>query len=297
MYTLSPTHLALLALIAGNFLASLSDVAVKMLDGDVSAYQYVFLRQLLATLVALPFYLKTRLKNSNIGDKENGKINWKVTLVRAHLVIVGACSMVVAITYLPLATANAVFYAAPILMLPLSVLILKEKLSTAKVILTIVGFIGVLVVLRPSQFHWALSFALLTALTLALYQILVRKLPLDQSVSHTLFWTSLASLPVSGILAYTNWQPITVTQLGWIVASSFCILSYSGLAVYAYKLAQADQIALSEYSGLIFVTIFGVIWFSEIPDLITLCGIALIIAPMLPLKVLRTFSIPKKELS
>lgn len=79
----------------------------------------------------------------------------KVTLIRAHLVLLGAGCMVVAISYLPLATANAVFYAAPLLMLPLSILFLKERPSRGKVIATVTGFLGVLIVLRPSQFHWA----------------------------------------------------------------------------------------------------------------------------------------------
>ncbi len=145
--------------------------------------------------------------------------------------------MVVAITHLPLATANAVFYAGPLLMLPLSVWILKEKPELGKVVATIIGFIGVLIVLRPSQFHWAAIFALGTAMTLALFHVLVRKLPSEHSVIHTLFWTSVLSLPISGLLAFLDWQPIGITQLGWIGASSICVLAYNAMAVFAYKKA------------------------------------------------------------
>lgn len=280
MRVIAPVSLALAALIFGNLLASLSDVAVKLLNNEVSVYQYVFLRQLIAALVIAPIYWVNRNSHTTHFD-------WKIPAIRAHLIIVGAGCMVVAITHLPLATANAVFYAGPLLMLPLSIWLLKEKLSIEKVIASVIGFSGVLIVLRPSQFHWAAVFALGTAISLALFHVLVRKLPSEQSVICTLFWTSVLSLPVSGILAILNWLPIAGSSLFWIVASSLCVLAYNALAVFAYKKAQADQIALAEYSGLIFVAIFGVCWFDEIPDMFTLIGILLIITPLLPRKLIR----------
>ncbi|WP_407702329.1 DMT family transporter [Vibrio algarum] len=280
MPTQGTVRIALFALILGNLFASLSDVAVKYLDSDASVYQYVFLRQLIATIVAAPFYLKNRKVNDST-------VNWKVTALRAHLIIFGASCMVIAITHLPLATANAVFYAGPLLMLPLSILLLNEKIKLDKAIGSIIGFVGVLIVLRPSQFHWAAIFALGTAISLALFHVLVRKLPSEHSVIHTLFWTSIMSLPLSGLLAIFDWQPLGPIQLYWIVASSVCVLAYNALAVFAYKKVQADEIALAEYSGLIFVTAFGVWWFNEVPDAFTLIGMVFIVVPLLPRKVLR----------
>lgn len=278
MFQLTSVSIAVLCLILGNLMASLSDVSVKLLEGEVFAFQYIFIRQLIATLVIAPFYYHS---NKSFRVKS---LNWRITLIRANLIIVGAACMVVAITHLPLATANAVFYAAPLLMLPISLFLLKENSSRNRVIASLIGFIGVLIVLRPSQFHWAAYFALGTALTIALFNVLVRKLPSEHGVIHTLFWTSLFSLPISGGLALINWQPLLFSQLGWIVASSLSVLAYNGLSVFAYKKAPANQIALSEYTGLIFVTLFGIWWFDEIPDIFTAIGIAFIILPLLPLK-------------
>lgn len=192
--------------------------------------------------------------------------------------------MMVAVTHLPLATANAVFYAAPILMLPLSILFLKEHPPLSKVLLTCFGFLGVLVVLRPDHFHWAALFALGTATTLAMFNILVRKLPSEQSVVTTLWWTTLFSLPISAVLAGFYWQPMTGQgqELVLVIASAVCILSYNGLAVLAYQKAPAGEIALAEYSGLVFVTLFGIWWFDEIPDWLTAVGILMIVLPLLP---------------
>ncbi len=265
---------ALLLLVAGNLFASLSDVAVKLLNGELTTYQYIFIRQLIGLLVILPFWLRLNKAQQSVGSLP-------LNLFRAHLVIIGSGCMMIAVTHLPLATANAVFYAAPVLMLPLSVWLLNEIPAKGKVIATCIGFIGVLIVLRPSQFHWAALFAMGTAITLALFNILVRKLPAGQPVVTTLFWTSLLSLPVSGLLAFTHWQPMNFAQLGLVAASAILILTYNGCAVLAYRKVSADQIAMVEYSGLIFVTLFGVLWFEEVPDWITLVGILLIVLPML----------------
>ncbi len=203
-------------------------------------------------------------------------------MFRAHLVLIGSACMVVAITHLTLATANAVFYTGPLLMLPLSILLLKEVPATSKVLASIVGFIGVLVVLRPSEFHWAAVFALGTALTLALFNITARKLPASQSVVSTLFWTSILSLPIASLLAILSWQPVSALHLLLVLGSASLILTYNGLAVMAYRRAPAGNIAVAENSGLLFVTAFGVFWFAEVPDWLTVVGIIMIVAPLIP---------------
>ena len=271
---MSSHHLALLLLVLGNLAASLSDVAVKLIEGGISPFQYMFLRQCFALLLILPFYLKQKQ------DKRTLK-QTPITLIRAHLILLGSGCMMVAITYLPLATANAVFYAAPLLMLPLSVWLLKEHPPLSKILLTGFGFIGVLIVLRPTQFHWAALFALGTATTLALFNILVRRLPSEQTVVTTLWWTTLFSLPFSTLLAAFYWQPITARELTLVFMSAGCILSYNGLAVLAYQKAPAGEIAFSEYSGLVFVTLFGIYWFNEIPDILSIIGMAMILLPIM----------------
>ncbi|EKA7352816.1 DMT family transporter [Vibrio vulnificus] len=270
-------QLAIVLLIVGNFLATLSDVAVKLIDGDISPFQYMFLRQLASLLLITPLWWVQSPEQRRLTQPA-------VTITRAHLILIGSGCMMVSITYLPLATANAVFYAAPLLMLPLSIWLLKERPSAAKVLATSLGFVGVLIVLRPSQFHWAALFALGTSTTLALFNILVRKLPASQSVVTTLWWTSLFSIPVSALLALFHWQPMSAQLFLFVAISAVCILGYNGLAVAAYRRAPAGQIALSEYSGLLFVTIIGLVGFNELPDGFTWLGISLIVLPLLPVR-------------
>ncbi|EGA72352.1 hypothetical protein VISI1226_20460 [Vibrio sinaloensis DSM 21326] len=268
-------HLAIILLVIGNLAASLSDVAVKLLDGQVPTFQYVFLRQLLSLLIVFPLWWRQPYEKRQLQ-----KVT--VNLLRAHLILIGSGCMIIAITHLPLATANAVFYAAPLIMLPLSAWLLREPPSITKSLATLLGFTGVLVVLRPSEFHSAAWFALGTAITIALFNVSARRLPPEQGVVSTLFWTSALSLPLSAILALYYWRPISAHEIILILSSALLILGYNGLAVMAYRKAPASNIAVAENSGLFFVTLFGVLWFAEVPDWLTAVGIILIVVPLIP---------------
>ena len=124
-------------------------------------------------------------------------------------------------------------------------------------------------------------------MTIALFNITARQLPVEQSIVTTLFWTSVLSLPLTASVALVNWTPIDSHVLLLILGSASLILLYNGLAVAAYQKAQAGNIAVAENSGLLFVTLFGVMWFDEVPDWLTAVGILMIVAPLIPWHSLR----------
>jgi drug/metabolite transporter (DMT)-like permease len=271
------TNQAILLLVFANLLASFSDVSLKVLNGEVPTFQYVFIRQLLSVLLLLPFWLKLPKQTRMEGC-------CRINFLRAQFILVGSGCAMIAITHLTLATANAMFYVGPILMLPLSMVLLKEKPTRSKVIATLIGFLGVLVVLRPEHFHWAAIAGLGSALAMAVGNILIKRLNAEQHIVSTLFWTSVMTLPLALVFALPYWAAIEWHHIGWIVAINLFVLGYHALVVIAYKKAPANQIALAEYSGLLFVTLFGVMWFDEIPDILTLIGVALIVVPMMPIQ-------------
>lgn len=274
---------AILLLVLANLLASLSDVSLKVLNGEVPTFQYVFVRQIISLLFILPFWLKLPKK-----EYINGCC--MITFWRAQFIVGGSACAMIAITHLTLATANAMFYVAPLMMLPMSIVFLKESPRLSKYIATGIGFIGVLIVLRPEQFHWAAIVALGSALTMAVCNIFIRRLPPEQHLISTLFWTTVMTLPLALVLALFDWQAISWPNIMWITAINVFVLGYHALVVIAYKKSAVSNIALAEYSGLAFVTLFGIIWFNEVPDLFTAIGILLIVIPMMPLPWKKWFS-------
>ncbi|MGR5126159.1 DMT family transporter [Photobacterium swingsii] len=264
---------AMLLLIVGNLIAVFSDALIKTLDDGVAVFQFVFFRQLTAVIILLPFCAKNALPSFTQGLK------WHA--LRAHIWLFGAVFMVFAINSMPLATANAIFYAAPLIMLPLAFVFFREKLTKQSVMTGVVGFIGVLVVIRPTHIDWAAISALVVALTLAGNNLLIRKLPTNQTVAQTLLLTNAVGMPASLGLALWEGETWDWTPLLTAAGSSFFILIYAAACVVAYRSVESNKIASAEYSGLLGAVLVGILWFGEIPEMEMLIGSALIILPLL----------------
>src|SRR6185369_14098680 len=120
-------------------------------------------------------------------------------LVRDHtlfLVVATACFFG-ALRFLPLAEASAITFLAPMFAIFLSMPVLGEKPTRARWIAAIVGFAGILILVRPgaAAFHPAAALLVLAALANALYQLLTRKLPKDNPYT-TLFYSALVGTAV-----------------------------------------------------------------------------------------------------
>lgn len=264
---------AIFLLVLGNALAILSDVAVKLLEPGTPVFQFAFLRCLFTLIVLLPLSKKINFSELFIG--------WKLHTLRAHIHLGGIVCMVVALMHLPLATANAIFYAAPLLVMLLSVVFFKEKLSALSFLAVVSGFLGILVILRPVEVNWAALAALGSAFALAISAVLVRKLPKAQSTVHKLFLGYLLILPTAAVLAWwegAGWNP---QLLIYALASSVFILGYNITVLLAYQQVDANQVTSAEYTGLIWAVALGWIFFAEVPDLWFVIGSSMIVIPLL----------------
>lgn len=270
----SMVMLAFIILILGNLFATFVDVIVKALAADISVYQYLFFRQITVLLMMLPFWLRLSAKHKQPG-------NIKVHCFRALMTNIGAPAAVIALLYLPLATANVIFYAAPMITLLLAAILFKEKLTKQRVLVTVLGFTGVAIALRPEYMGFAGLLAFCTAIAVAAYNVSVKWLPKGSSTVSTIFWSNLLAIPLIGLIAAFNWQPITQELIILSIGSCVCLVAYQGCCIIAFQKADASAIAVAEYSGLIFAAGLGWLIFNELLDLWTLIGIALIVLPII----------------
>ncbi|MCH8497738.1 MAG: DMT family transporter [Marinobacter sp.] len=264
---------AMLLLVIGNAMALISDVFIKLLSGETGVFQFVFVRSLLTLLLLAPF----------LGFVNRRRLfeGLRIHALRAHIHMAGIAFMVVALGAMPLATANAIFYAAPLLIVVLSVTFMGERLSWQSALAVASGFIGILVILRPTEIGWVSLTALATALALAINAVLVRKLPRNQSMVHKLVLTYLLSLPAAALLMWLEaapWQPgMLVNAFG----STVFILGYNVTVLLAYHQVDANQVTSAEYTGLIWAVLIGWWWFKEVPDVYFVAGSLLIVVPLL----------------
>ncbi|WLD58091.1 DMT family transporter [Salinispirillum sp. LH 10-3-1] len=269
---------AILLLVLGNALAVLSDALIKWQGSDMPIFQFIFIRMAFSLCLLLPFVYQI--------DRTRLFAGWKLHLVRSHMGFFGIYCMIIALTTLPLATANALFYVAPILVMVFSVIIFGEKLRGISLFAVISGLLGIVVILRPVELTWGALSALGVALSLALTVVLIRKLPTHQSMVHTLVLTKVFGLPTALALALWEgaaWDPqILMTAFG----SAFFILAYNMTVLLAYRHVPASEVTSAEYTGLLSAMLFGWLWFQEIPDAWFIVGSVMIVGPLVMISLL-----------
>lgn len=181
----------------------------------------------------------------------------------------------------PLATATTIMFLSPILVTLLSIPLLGERVGLRRWISVFVGFAGALIVVRPWQsglggIGIGVIMLLVAALLNANYQVLTRKVRLDDPLTSLLF-TALAGAIVTSLILPFYWVQPTLFQfllmIGCGVAGGlghFCLIR-------AFRLAPASVVAPFGYSSLIWATIFGALIWKDFPGLNTIIGAALII--------------------
>lgn len=263
--------MALGLLIIGNVFSALYDVSIKWLPEETNAATFVLLRQLTSILMLLPFWIMLGRPKSSHN---------KLHFVRANVGAFGALLLVVGLMSLPLATVSSLFYSAPLMIMLMGAIFLKEKITSVQAICGLLGFIGIVIILRPSEMNLFGVLVLAAALTFAINQLLLKKLPADESPIITLVMYNLLGIPLAMVFAaYQGISGLSWTLLGIAVASNLFLLLYQWLCVLAYRRAMASEVAIAEYTGLVFCVLFGWLWFGEWLDGLSWLGAGFIVLP------------------
>ncbi|MDY3305469.1 DMT family transporter [Psychrobacter sanguinis] len=170
------------------------------------------------------------------------------------------------------------------MLLPLSLINKKQKLFNEikwHFVRSHIWLIGVVFMVISLQFNIGAIFALLVAATIAINNLLVRKLPQNHTVYQTLLLTNLVGTPTALVLALWENSPFSWESLTIAALSNVFILIYAGICVEVYKNIEAHKVSSAEYSGLLVAVIVGIIWFNEVPNLSLLVGGTLIVAPLI----------------
>ncbi len=203
---------------------------------------------------------------------------WLLTL-RAIALASATIANFYALKYLSLSMYSAIMFSAPIFVCLLAWPMLGERVGPWRWFAIIIGFIGVLVIVRPfdAEFHWAALLSTYAAIMLALYSILTRKIA--HSVSSHLMQLFAGAFGTVLLLPFAIWvwQPIELPILllmGWVGLTSWF---GHELLTRAHKLAEASVLMPYSYSFIIYMTLAGFIIYSELPDAYTILGAAIII--------------------
>jgi drug/metabolite transporter (DMT)-like permease len=268
---------AIFILVLGSLFATLCDVSIKLAGPEVAVFQFTFLRAIIMCLILFPIvYIRHVYR-----PQSNFFIGLKFHFFRGNLWVLASVLLVVSLAELSLATANAVFYTAPIFIMIFGAFFYKERLSFEIVLGTLLGFVGILVILRPTEFSLGMISAILFAVVLATNSLLIKKLPQEQDMLSGLCITQCFALPLAGMLALWEGAGFHPDILLYSALSSVFSILYSVSCLIGYRYIESSKVTSAEYSGLVFAFLVGWWVFGETPDLWLFVGSFLIILPLL----------------
>ncbi|WP_299437810.1 DMT family transporter [uncultured Rhodospira sp.] len=249
---------------------------IKFVGGELHSFQVVFFRCLFGLLALLPF-----MRRGGLGVLRTARPG--LHAVRVTIGILAMFCLFHAITHMQLAAAISITYARPLFMIVLAVLVLGEVVRWRRGLATAVGFVGVLIVMRPdpSALDVNALAALASAALIAGALTMVKILSETEQPLTILMWFAIGAVLASAVPAALVWrwpEPLT-----WVLLAAIGAAASGGqyLAVRAYREGEASLVTPFDYSQILWATLIGVIAFAEVPDVWTLVGAAVIIASAL----------------
>ncbi len=271
---ISPLYLGVVLVVVGFSLASVSDGISKLLTTGLPVLLVVWGRLVVNAALLVPTSLIRHGHKTFVPDR------FGLQFFRAAMLTVSIVAFIWALSGMPLADALAIVFAYPLVITMFSPMVLGEPSHKSHWLAVIVGFAGVLVVIRPG-FNSVDYHALLALLagagyagTLLITRLLSRTEPPLVTLSFSLLFGALA---LSFSLPWV-WQTITVDQLGLLLLSGIISAAVHLLINHAYTIAPAATLAPIGYSEIIAATAVGFVLFGDFPDIVTWVGIAIITA-------------------
>jgi drug/metabolite transporter (DMT)-like permease len=201
-------------------------------------------------------------------------------LVRSVLVLLATACMFTAVGFMPLADAVAITFIAPLLITALSVPLLNERVGLRRWIAVIIGFAGMLVIVRPGGglFQPAALLPIGVTVFYALYQIITRVISHRTDPINTVFYTAIVGGAGMSLIVPFFWQPPTGEQ--WLLLVVVGLLGGLGhwAIIMAYQRAEAPLVAPFAYTELIWASLMGIALFRDFPDVWTIVGAGVIAA-------------------
>ena len=257
----------------GIFSFSLNDALGKWLAEQYPASQVLLFRSIAALIVLLPIVARQGFRQIV------APVRPRLQLIRAVLAAVETGMFYVAVAYLPLADTMTYYLAGPIYVTLLAAIFLREQVGWRRWTAVIVGFLGVVLALRPSaaSLSWPTLIALAGSLIYAVFLTITRSLR-GTPDSVMALWQLAAALVIGVVAAPFTWTPFH----RWYDVGLLALLGVFALFAIicinrSLRLAQASVVVPFQYSMIIWAIVFGYVFFGDVPHWLTLAGAAVII--------------------
>ncbi|MFK7815338.1 MAG: DMT family transporter [Gammaproteobacteria bacterium] len=245
---------------------------VKLLSENLPSQNILFFRNLFGLLILLPLILKL-----GVSTLKTDNIKWH--FLRSLSGVTAMYCFFYALSELPLADAMLLKISAPLFIPIIAFLWLGEYVSLRAIMAIMIGFLGVVLVIKPTgAVHIASLAGLMGGAFAALAKVTIRRMSITEPTNRIVFYFGLISLIISSIPMFWFWQnPENKEWLLLILLGGFGTLGQLFLTK-AYLLAPASRIAPFTYSSILFAALIGWVFWNELVTLLTVTGALLIIS-------------------
>ena len=273
---LNNNQFAIFLIIISIIFGTLMGTFIKLAQEELNVFTTGFLRFFFGFLIITPYILKTKFEVFSTK-------NLKIHILRSALNLPAMLLGFAALAMLPLEKMTAIHFIVPIIVTILAVIFLKEKIYLYRSIALVMGFLGMLIILRPGIIDISIGIymALISSLIWSVVIILTKKVSKDDSaitiLSHQYVYMSLFSFP---LVIYFWDQPSLKTIIFILCAAMSGTILHIALN-HAYKLVDVTMTQPYSFLGLIVSSIIGYFVFSDKPDFYTWLGASVIFCGVL----------------
>lgn len=263
---------ALLMCLSVTLLTS-SDALIKHVGNTLPVGQIMFVRGLISCLIfiGILYFTRRALFPAGMFTRKN--------VFRGGLETLAAIVFLSSLMLMPIAIATTLSWLAPLFLTLFSAIFLSEKVPLVRWGAVIIGFSGVLLVadLGSDGFSWVYILPVLAAIALALRDVVTHTIHHDLHTYYIVFLSVIIFTIAGGIWSLFQWQPLN-WQNTTLLAVCAVLTSLSFITqIMAIRLGDLSFVAPFAFFGILIAVIYGVIFWDEVPSLLTITGILLIV--------------------
>lgn len=239
---------------------------------DFHPFMTAFVRTFLAILFLIPTFHRVGLAGLRT-------TRFNLHLFRGLVSAIAVVTSFYAVTVIPLATSVSYSFAAPVIATVLATIFLKERIRLPRITAVVIGFIGVIVLLRPgtAPLSAGVIAALVAALSVAFTIICIRALSQTDKPNVVAVYSLLITLPISFAFALFQWSWPSAEQWAVLLVIGICAASAQISITKAFSYSETTAIMPIDFTRLLFSAAIGYFFYDENLDIYTIAGATLIL--------------------
>jgi drug/metabolite transporter (DMT)-like permease len=270
----SPNTLACIYMTVGTLGYVVNDGLIRVATEDgLDVYQALFLRSIALTAV-FAFFSTRRREFSGVDFRQ------RPLVVRVGAELVGAALFFAALVNIEFANAQTILMLVPFAVTAAAALFLGERVSRAQYVVVVLGFVGVLVVVRPATdaFSWWSVMVVGGAAALVVREFATRQVSEAIPAGAIATITAAALAALTGVLSiFTGWGDVTADALFVLaLATSFLFVGYLG-TIQTVRVGDLSVSSPFRYTAVLGAVVVGQLFFDETPDILTGIGCLVIV--------------------